>query len=263
MVHKGLDFRTLAARTWFKRLVFARLGLTALCRALAPHQLSRFFLRLIMGFFALSVALVLAYTVIPVALTPLMVIRAVESFMQDKPVRFEKDWLPIDKISPRLQDAVIAAEDMRFFEHNGFDWLAIEKAFKHNGRSRHLRGGSTITQQVAKNVFLWPRRSWVRKIFEAYFTALIEIFWSKRRIMEVYLNVIELGDGIYGVEAAARKYYRKSARDLTSAEAALLAAVLPNPRRFLVTRPSSYVRSRRSMIQRRMPAASHTMPSRR
>lgn len=157
--------------------------------------------------------------------------------------------------------AVIAAEDARFLEHHGFDFEAIDKAIRYNSKStRRIRGGSTITQQVAKNVFLWPSRSWVRKGVEVYFTGLIELMWSKRRILEVYLNVIELGDGVYGAEAAARTYFKKPAAKLNSSEAALLAAVLPNPRRFQVQKPSSYVRFRQMMIQRRMSAVEVPRP---
>lgn len=223
-------------------------------------RLIRLSLRMALFFLGFSVVLTLVYSFVPVPATPLMMIRVVESLWAGRPVRFEKDWVPIEKMSPRLQLAVIAAEDFKFFEHNGFDWEAIEKAFKHNERSRKIRGASTISQQVAKNVFLWPRRSWVRKSLEAYFTGLIELIWSKKRIMEVYLNIVELGDGIYGVEAAARHYFRKPASRLNSSEAALIAAVLPNPRRFLVSRPSPYIRFRQTMIQRRMPSAASTIP---
>ncbi|RYZ68792.1 MAG: monofunctional biosynthetic peptidoglycan transglycosylase, partial [Proteobacteria bacterium] len=171
-----------------------------------------------------------------------------------------KDWVPLSEISPKVQNAVVAAGDFRFFEHNGFDWVAIEKALKSNERGRKMRGGSTISQQTAKNVFLWPARSWVRKGFEAYFTVLIEWIWGKKRIMEAYLNVVEFGDGIYGVGAASEVFFKKPASKLNSSEAALLAAVLPNPRRFLVAKPSSYTRFRQTMIQRRMPTAAKLSP---
>jgi monofunctional biosynthetic peptidoglycan transglycosylase len=209
---------------------------------------------------ATSVFATIWYGVLPVLVTPLMVIRPIENLVAARPVGFEKDWVSFDKMNPRLVQAVIAAEDWRFFEHNGFDWVAISKAMKHNDHSRKIRGASTISQQVAKNVFLWPDRSWLRKGLEAYFTTLIEVFWSKRRIMEVYLNVVELGDGVYGVEAAARKYFKKPAAQVSAAEAALIAGVLPNPRRLLIARPSTYVRFRQSMIQRRMPSAAETIP---
>lgn len=212
----------------------------------------RFIFRSCLTFFAASVIWVVAYAVFPVPFTPLMVIRGVESVARGRPLKFEKDWVSIEQISDSLKYAVVAAEDAHFFDHSGFDWDAIEKALRHNRRSSKLRGASTISQQVAKNVFLWPQRSWVRKGFEAYFTGLIEIIWTKDRILEVYLNIAELGDGVYGVEAASRKYFGKSASTVHRAEAALMAAILPSPRRFQIRNPSRYVRSRQTLIQRRM-----------
>jgi monofunctional glycosyltransferase len=209
-------------------------------------------IRLSIGFIALSVAWTLFFSVVPVPLTPLMVIRAVGAAADGRMPKFEKDWVSFDEMTPRLARAAIAAEDIKFLEHAGFDWEAITKAIEHNNRGRRVRGGSTISQQVAKNVFLWPARSWIRKGFEAYFTVLIETFWTKKRIMEVYLNVVELGDGIYGVEAASQLYFKRPAEKLSENQAALLISVLPNPRVFKVDRPSGYVRFRQSMIQRRM-----------
>lgn len=166
-------------------------------------------------------------------------------------------WRSLDDISPRLIDAVIASEDATFCAHNGFDMKAIEKALRDNARaekrgSGRIRGGSTISQQTAKNVFLWPGRDWIRKGLEAGYTVLIETAWGKRRIMEVYLNVAEWGPGIYGAEAAARHWYGKSARDLTAREAARLAAILPSPRRYKAASPGPYVRRRASRIQAAM-----------
>ncbi len=161
-------------------------------------------------------------------------------------------WRGIDDISPRLVEAVIAAEDARFCEHRGFDFKAIEKALDSNARGRKVRGGSTISQQTAKNVFLWPGRDWVRKGFEAGYTLLIETLWGKRRIMEVYLNVAEWAPGVYGAEAAARRWYGKSAADLTPREAARLAAILPSPRRYQAASPGPYVRRRAGRIQAAM-----------
>ncbi|MES2857259.1 MAG: monofunctional biosynthetic peptidoglycan transglycosylase, partial [Bdellovibrionota bacterium] len=223
--------------------------------------LRKLIFRLILLGVASTVLLVVAYRWMPVPVTSLMVLRVVENLIEGKPVRLEKVWVESSKISPRVRQAIVASEDFKFFEHSGFDWVAIEKAMKHNKRKGRIHGGSTISQQTAKNVFLWPARSWVRKGFEAYFTGLIEFFWTKDRIMEVYLNVVELGDGVYGVEAASRTFFKKSASELTMNEAALLAAVLPNPRLLLVDRPSSYVRFRQSMIRRRMPAAARVMPA--
>lgn len=216
--------------------------------------------RFLVALFCASILTTMLYGFLPVPVTPLMIIRPFENLLNGRSVTFEKEWVALDKMNPRLVQAMLAAEDWRFFEHNGFDWEAIAKAVKHNEHSRKIRGASTISQQVAKNVFLWPQRSWIRKGLEAYFTALIELFWSKRRIMEVYLNVVELGDGVYGVEAASKKFFKKPAAHMVSAEAALVAAVLPNPRRFLIARPSSYVRFRQTLIQRRMPTAAQSIP---
>jgi monofunctional biosynthetic peptidoglycan transglycosylase len=168
-----------------------------------------------------------------------------------------KRWRPLDRISPALAEAVIAAEDAKFCSHHGFDMVAIQKALKSNQRGRTVRGGSTISQQTAKNVFLWPDRSWVRKAAEAYFTVLIETLWGKRRIMEVYLNVAEWGPGTYGAEAAARRYFRTSAADLDRTEASRLAAVLPSPLKWKAAQPGPYV-ARRS---RRIRAAAATVRS--
>ena len=158
-------------------------------------------------------------------------------------------WRSLDEISPRLVASVIAAEDARFCSHRGFDFEAIEQALKANEQGRRLRGGSTISQQTAKNVFLWPGRDWVRKGLEAGYTVLIETVWGKRRIVEVYLNVAEMGPGIYGAEAAARHWFGKSAADLTAREAARLAAILPSPRRYNAGTPGPYVRRRAARVQ--------------
>jgi monofunctional biosynthetic peptidoglycan transglycosylase len=176
------------------------------------------------GFLTLSIALVVVYRFLPVPITPLMVIRLIEG------EGLHKDWVAYDDISPQVFKAVIAAEDTRFCQHLGFDLRAIEDAFQKNRKGRRLVGASTITMQTAKNLFLWPGRDYLSKGLEAYFTVLLELFWDKRRILEVYVNVIEFGRGIYGIEAAAQTYYKKSAAALTAGEAARLASVLPNPR---------------------------------
>lgn len=211
----------------------------------------------LLGFVALSLLLVTVFAFAPVPVTPLVAIRAVEAGFAGQPMRFAKDWVPLDKMSPSILRAAIASEDFRFTEHRGFDFDAIQKAMKANERVERrgrgkIRGASTISQQTAKNVFLWPGRTWVRKGLEAWMTILIEATWSKRRILEVYLNVIEFGDGIYGVEAASRHFFRKPAKSLNASEAALLIAVLPNPRRFHVEAPSAYVRYRQTAIVRRL-----------
>jgi monofunctional biosynthetic peptidoglycan transglycosylase len=167
-------------------------------------------------------------------------------------------WRSASHISPELRLAVLAAEDQRFGQHAGFDFDAIQKAARHNSRGGSVRGASTISQQVAKNLFLWPGRSYVRKGIEAAFTVLIEAFWTKRRILEVYVNIAEMGDGVFGAEAASRRFFGKSAAALTREEAALLAAVLPNPREMNVARPSSSVRRRQQWILKQMQALGGT-----
>jgi monofunctional glycosyltransferase len=164
------------------------------------------------------------------------------------------EWADLERISPNMALAVLAAEDQKFPEHFGFDVAAIEKAYERNQRSKRVRGASTISQQVAKNLFLWPGRSYVRKGLEAYFTVLIETCWPKRRILEMYLNLAEFGRGTYGAEAAARRYFRKPAASLRRSEAALLAAVLPNPRIYRADAPSAFVERRRTWILMQMRA---------
>ncbi|MDD4065253.1 MAG: monofunctional biosynthetic peptidoglycan transglycosylase, partial [Bacteroidales bacterium] len=184
--------------------------------------------------------------------TPLMLIRSSEQKKEGlKPVILHK-WVPLEEISVHLQRAVIASEDQRFFEHKGFDLEQIQKARKENETRRKPRGASTITQQTAKNVFLWPRSSWFRKGLEAYFTVLLEIFWSKERILEVYLNSIEMGKGIYGAQAVAGEHFNTSARALTRYQASLIAATLPNPLRFNSRTPSAYILRRSREILRQM-----------
>lgn len=215
-------------------------------------KIFRFFKKLLLWFFGLSLFFVLLFRFVPVPFTPLMAIRAVENLTSGQTNYFSHDWEPLENISPHLQRAVIASEDAKFLEHYGFDTDAIDKAFKANKKGKKLRGGSTISQQTAKNVFLWPGRSWVRKGFEAYFTMLIEIFWSKERIMEVYLNSIEMGNGVYGAQAASRHWYSKNAYNLSPREAAGIAAILPNPREYKASKSSAYINRRKDRIQRHM-----------
>ena len=198
----------------------------------------------IMVFFIGPVIMVAVYRFVPPPVTFLMIQRMVEGH------GFERKWVPIERISPALVRAVIAAEDARFCEHHGFDVEAIEKAMKANARGKKLRGGSTISQQTAKNVFLWPGRDWVRKGLEAWFTVLIEIGWGKERIMEVYLNSIEWGPGVYGAEAAARKNFGVPAAKLTSAQAARLAAIVPKPLSWKAAKPGPYMKRRAGSINR-------------
>lgn len=213
----------------------------------------RLLFRLALWFFGITIGLTIIYRFVPVPFTPLMVIRSIQQGSDPaRTVRFEKDWVGFDHLSPKLQLAVVCAEDQEFLEHIGFDFNAIEKAIEHNQKSRRTRGASTISQQTAKNVFLWPSRSWIRKGLEVYFTFLIELIWSKERIMAVYLNVIEFGDGIYGAEAAAQRFFGKSAKDLNASESALMAAVLPNPLKRSIANPSRQVRQRQNWIMSQM-----------
>ncbi len=212
----------------------------------------RFFRKLMLYFFIGSVALTIIYRFVPPPFTYLMIQRLVEQKMDGEDLKLRKDWVSIGEMSPYLVRAVIASEDQHFNEHWGFDIEALQKAYQHNQKSKKVKGGSTISQQVAKNVFLWPGRSYFRKGLEAYFTILIEITWSKKRIMEIYLNEIEMGDGIYGAEAAAKKYFRKPAKDLSKRESALLAAVLPNPIRWTPANPNAYIQRRQYRILRAM-----------
>jgi len=215
-------------------------------------KIYRFFRKLMLYFFIGSVALTIIYRFVPPPFTYLMIQRLVEQKMDGEDFKLRKDWVSIDKMSPYLVRAVIASEDQHFNEHWGFDIEALQKAYQHNQKSKKVKGGSTISQQVAKNVFLWPGRSYFRKGLEAYFTILIEITWSKKRIMEIYLNEIEMGNGIYGAEAAAKKYFRKPAKDLSKRESALVAAVLPNPIRWTPANPNAYIQRRQYRILRAM-----------
>ena len=181
-----------------------------------------------------------------------MAIRYFENKSDNKETYYSHDWQSLDKISINLQKAVIASEDGTFLSHNGFDFEAIQKAIKNNEKGKKLKGGSTISQQTAKNVFLWQGRSYLRKGLEAYFTVLIEIFWGKERIMEVYLNSIEMGDGIYGAQAASRHWFSKDASALSKTEAAGIAAILPNPRKFDASNSSSYINRRKARIVKHM-----------
>jgi monofunctional biosynthetic peptidoglycan transglycosylase len=201
-------------------------------------------------FIVAPVLAVIVYRFVPPPITILMI----ERMMDGKGL--DHRWRPLSEMSPALPRAAIAAEDAKFCSHHGFDLNAIEKAADHNDQKPgRIRGGSTISQQTAKNVFLWPERSWVRKGFEAYFTVLIELIWGKHRIMEVYLNTVEMGPGVYGVEAAAQKYFHVSAKDVNPVQAARLIAILPSPLKWQVIDPGSYVRRR----DRKIDAAEGTV----
>jgi monofunctional biosynthetic peptidoglycan transglycosylase len=205
-----------------------------------------------LAFFVVSIVSVVAYKWVPVPITPLMLIRDVEQLKNDKGVIMEHDWVPLEEISPKLQLAVVCSEDQNYLKHFGVDWGAIQKAMKENEKGKRVRGGSTITQQTAKNVFLWQGRSYLRKGLELWFTLLIEVFWSKERIMEVYLNSIEMGNGIYGAEAAAQHWFHKSAKKLSKDEAAAIAAILPNPLRYKANPANGYISGRKAWIKQQM-----------
>lgn len=203
---------------------------------------------LLIGLFVSSLLIVVAYKFIPVYYTPLMLIRTIEQFQEGKKLKLAHSWVPLDKIAQPLVQAVVASEDNLFLDHNGFDLEQIQKARSEAEKGGRVRGASTISQQTAKNVFLWPGKSYIRKGIEAYFTLLMEWIWGKERIMEVYLNSIEMGDGIYGAQAVAQAHFQKDAYQLDRNEAALIAASLPNPRKFDSGHPSPYMLKRQAKI---------------
>lgn len=210
-------------------------------------RLLRILLKSMLAMFIASVLLVVVYRFVPIPVTPLMLLRSVQD---DAPIHYT--WQPLENISPHLPLAVVASEDNLFTEHNGFDFEAIKLAREDAKKGKRLRGASTISQQTAKNVFLWNGRSWVRKGLEAYFTVLIEWIWGKERIMEVYLNCIEMGNGIYGAAAVAKHHFGTNPKNLTREQCALIAATLPNPRRYSSANPSKYMLKRRKDILRLM-----------
>ncbi len=208
--------------------------------------LRRLFVVLLVVFVVAPLTLILLYRFVPPPVTPLMLIRLVEGH------GLSRDWVPWEEISPQLRQAVVASEDNFFCEHSGFDWQSLQAAAEAYASGERAGGGSTISQQTAKNLFLWPSRSILRKALELPLTGAIEIIWPKRRILEVYLNVVELGPGIYGAEAAAQHYFKRAAADLSAAQAARLAAVLPNPLEWSPQPPGSYVQRRARVIQTRI-----------
>jgi monofunctional glycosyltransferase len=215
----------------------------------------RLVVKMALWFFGLSIGTVLLYTFLPIPVTPLMIIRLFEQGADStREARLSKDWVSLDEISQHLQLAVVCGEDQEFLEHDGFDFEAIEKAVEYNQTHKRKLGASTISQQTAKNVFLWPARSWIRKGLEVYFTFLIETIWSKKRIMTAYLNIAEFGDGIYGAEAAAQHFYHKPAKNLNKEEAAMLAAILPGPLLYSPINPSDKVKRRQRKILFQMRA---------
>jgi monofunctional biosynthetic peptidoglycan transglycosylase len=203
--------------------------------------------------FQLTIFFVILYRVMPIPVTPLHLVRVYEQIRDGKNVKLSKDWKSIDYVSDKFCLAVITSEDVKFIQHYGFDFEqiqnSIERSFK---RGKKMRGASTISQQTAKNLFFTPKRSWIRKVPEVIITISLELLWTKKRILEVYINIIEMGEGIYGVEAASQYYFKKSSTRLTSHESALIAACLPNPRRWNPKKPSSYIQRKASGIQRYM-----------
>lgn len=220
-----------------------------------PFKLIKKFVKwIVAAFFATTILSVVLFRFLPVWVTPLMFIRCYQQVTEGRDLKLSHYWVSLDEISPSLPVAVMASEDAKFLEHHGFDYKAIEHAAERNMKHPEKRklGASTISQQTAKNVFLWPGRSWTRKGLEVYFTGLIELLWSKQRIMEVYLNSIEMGEGIYGAQAVAEEHFGKDAKNLSKGECALIAATLPNPRRYSSKSPSSYMLKRQSRILHEM-----------
>lgn len=213
------------------------------------RRLARIFGLLAIVLLLAPILLILLYRIVPPPLTPLMLVRQIEG------EGLEKRWASFDEIAPALRRAVIASEDARFCQHHGFDWDAIEDAWDDYQSGERVRGGSTITQQTAKNLLLWPGRDWIRKVVETYPTMLLELLWPKQRILETYLNIAEWGPGLYGAEAGAQRYFGKPTKALSAREAALMAAVLPNPRRWSPAKPTAYIERRAATIQARMASA--------
>lgn len=217
-------------------------------------KIFKFLFKAFIAFLLISVLTVAVYTVINPPFTPLMFFRAFEYLFAGEQVKIDKDWMSYDELDKKIFRAVVAAEDARFMTHNGFDWRAIKAARRYNEimKGKKKRGASTISMQTAKNTFLWHGRNYIRKGLEAYFTVLIEAVWGKKRILEVYVNVIEWGNGIYGANAASQFYFGHDASTLTKREAALLAAVVPNPRRWDAGHPTNYIQRRANWVMGRM-----------
>jgi monofunctional biosynthetic peptidoglycan transglycosylase len=217
------------------------------------RKTGRFLLHVFVLTVQMTLLLIILYRVVPVPLTPLHVERLWEQAVEGKPFRLSKTWRSIDYVSDRFCLAVITAEDVKFIRHYGFDFEQIRKSIEHGmNEGKKMRGASTISQQTAKNLFFTPKRSWIRKIPEVCITVCLEMLWTKKRILEVYINIIEMGDGIYGVEAAAAEYFHKNATSLGSRESALIAACLPNPRRWKANKPTRYIERKARTIQRFM-----------
>ena len=207
---------------------------------------------MVVAFFGSTILAVVTLRFMPVYFTPLMFIRVGQQITSGESIKLKHHWVSIDEMAKDMPLAVMSSEDQRFLMHHGFDFDAIQQAAKENREGKRKRGASTISQQTAKNVFLWPGRTWLRKGLETYFTFLIEALWSKQRIMEVYLNSIEMGNGIYGAEAVAQEHFGCKASQLTRKQCALIAATLPNPRKFNSAAPSPYMKKRQRRIVKEM-----------
>lgn len=217
------------------------------------RQIIFWILKIIFVFVLISVVSVLVFKWLHPPITPLMIKRMIEQKLNGEDIKWQYQWVSLDKISPKLQLAVICSEDQKYLKHYGFDWDAIQKAFEQNQKNGKIkRGGSTISQQTAKNLFLWDGRNFIRKGLEAWFTLLIETFWSKERIMEMYLNIIEMGKGVYGAEAASLYWFHKHANQLNKDEAAAIAAILPNPKKYKANPCSPYICRRKEWIKQQM-----------
>jgi monofunctional biosynthetic peptidoglycan transglycosylase len=215
--------------------------------------LSRLILKIAVWFVGLSLFGVIFFKWVPVPVTPLMLIRNVQQITSGQKIVLKHDWVSMKNISPYMYLAAVCSEDQNYFDHHGIDFDAMKKAVRESKKSKgKLRGASTISQQTAKNVFLWPGRSWIRKGLELWFTGLIELIWGKKRILEVYLNSIEMGNGIYGAEAASKSYFGVKASELSKYQATAIIAVLPNPRKWSARNPGPYVNSRINWINRQM-----------
>lgn len=242
----GRASQTIATVTQKRRISFTRPAYRKRPPAKKRTSLRRWMGDLLLVLFVLPALILMLYRFVPPPVTPLMLIRVVEGH------GLTKDWVPLTRISPNLQRAVIASEDAKFCQHSGFDWAAVDKALDRNARGLSLRGASTISMQTSKNLLLWPQRNFVRKGAEAYLTVWLEALLPKRRILELYLNEIEWGPGIYGAEAAARHYFGVSAAQLTSRQAALMATALPNPLNWRPDKPGAWMSERAGVIQARM-----------
>jgi monofunctional glycosyltransferase len=216
------------------------------------NKLWKILFKILLLFFCLTIILIIIFRFLPIPTSSFMIQKKISDVFNGKSETIQYIWVSQDDISKSIKLAVIASEDQKFFDHFGFDIESIEKAIKQNKRRRITRGASTITQQTAKNLFLWSGKSFIRKGLEAYFTILLELFWSKERILEVYLNIAEFGENVYGVQAASEKFFKRNANQLTNLNAAMLAAVLPNPKRYKVNSPTSYQQRRIFWIQKQM-----------